>query len=106
MICAVSVEPVKQTPPMRGSEVSFAPTVAPSPGRSCRAEAGTPALCRSATAKAAISGVCSAGLARTALPVASAAAICPEKMASGKFQGEMQVKSPTGALFSASDCAA
>ncbi len=91
---AVSVEPVKQTPFTRGSEVSLAPTVAPSPGRSCRAGAGTPALCRSDTAKAAMSGVCSAGFATTALPAARAAAIWPVKMASGKFQGLMQAKVP------------
>jgi hypothetical protein len=36
---------------------------------------------------AAISGVCSAGFASTLLPAASAAAICPVKIASGKFQG-------------------
>ena len=39
-------------------------------------------------------GVCSAGLAMTALPAASAAATCPVKMASGKFHGEMQAKTP------------
>ncbi len=44
MISAVSVEPVKHTPFTRGSEVSRAPTVAPSPGRSCSAAAGTPAF--------------------------------------------------------------
>jgi hypothetical protein len=36
--------------------------------------------------------VASAGLASTALPAASAAAIWPVKMASGKFHGLMQVK--------------
>ena len=36
-----------------------------------------------------MSGVCSAGFATTALPAASAPAICPVKMASGKFQGEI-----------------
>ena len=48
----------------------------------------------SRTASAAISGVCSAGLASTALPAASAAAIWPVKMASGKFHGLMQAKTP------------
>ena len=41
-----------------------------------------------------MSGVCSAGLAMTALPAASAALTCPVKMASGKFHGLMQTKTP------------
>ena len=40
--CATSVEPVKTTPAMPGAAVSGAPTVGPSPGRSCSAAAGTP----------------------------------------------------------------
>ena len=92
---AVSVEPVKATPSTRASEVRAAPT-SPAPGNSCRAVFGTPARCMSLTATWAMSGVCSAGFDRTALPAARAALICPVKMASGKFQGEMQVKVPTG----------
>jgi len=46
------------------------------------------------TAAAATNGVCSAGLATTALPAASAAVICPVKIASGKFHGLMQTKTP------------
>ena len=95
---ATSVEPVKQTPAMRGSAVSGAPTDGPSPGSSCSTSAGTPASCSSATARAAISGVCSAGLASTALPVTSAAAIWPVKIASGKFHGEMQTITPRGCV--------
>ena len=41
-----------------------------------------------------MSGVCSAGFATTALPAASAPATCPVKIASGKFQGEMQANTP------------
>ena len=41
-----------------------------------------------------MSGVCSAGLATTALPAASAAATWPMKIASGKFHGLMQTKTP------------
>jgi hypothetical protein len=55
---------------------------------------GTPASCISLTAAAAISGVCSAGFASTALPAASAPATWPVKIASGKFHGEMQAKTP------------
>ena len=102
---AVSVEPVKATPATRGSAVSAAPTV-PSPGSSCSAVAGTPALCSRSTASMAISGVCSAGLASTAFPAAKAAAIWPVKMASGKFQGEMQAKVPRAGAVSAGACAA
>jgi len=39
-------------------------------------------------------GVCSAGLASTGLPAASAAAIWPVKIASGKFHGDMQANGP------------
>ncbi len=76
-----------------GCAVSSAPTL-PSPGTRCSALAGTPAACRSFTASEAISGVCSAGLATTALPAASAAATWPVKIASGKFHGLMQTKTP------------
>src|ERR1044071_3629794 len=41
-----------------------------------------------------MSGVCSAGLAITALPDARPAATWPVKMASGKFHGLMQAKTP------------
>ena len=43
--------------------------------------------------------VVSAGFASTPLPTDKAAAICPVKMASGKFQGEMQVKIPLAEEF-------
>ena len=55
---------------------------------------------------AAVSGVCSAGLASTALPAASAAATCPVKMASGKFQGLMASTVPSGRSRALSKCAA
>jgi len=41
-------------------------------------------------------GVVSAGFANTPFPAASAAAICPVKIASGKFHGEIQVTTPAG----------
>ena len=46
-------------------------------------------------------GVCSAGLASTALPAASAAAIWPVKIASGKFHGAMQANGAAAAAASA-----
>ena len=81
---------------MRASEVSAAPTTAPSPGRGCSAVAGTPASCISSVARIATSGVLSAGLAITALPAASGPATSPTKMASGKFHGAMAATVPSG----------
>ena len=48
----------------------------------------------SRTARAATDGVCSAGFATTAFPAASAPAIWPVKMASGKFHGEIAANTP------------
>ena len=92
---ATSVEPVNSTAFVPGSATSAAPT-SPAPGRSCKTSRGTPALCRRRTACAPVSGVCSAGLASTGFPAASAAAIWPVKIASGKFHGLMQTASPSG----------
>ena len=94
MILATWVEPVNTTPAMPGCATSAAPTVSPGPCSSCSASAGTPASCSNCTAACAIAGVCSAGLASTVLPVASAAATWPVKIASGKFQGLMQAQGP------------
>src|SRR3546814_20064353 len=54
----------------------------------------TPARCKYSTTRAAIKGVCSAGFAMTALPAARAAATCPVKIESGKFQGLIATKTP------------
>jgi len=93
MILATSVDPVKATPAQARPAISAAP-IRPSPGRKESTPGGMPAPFSSSTASAATSGVCSAGLATTALPAASAAAICPTKIASGKFHGLMQTKTP------------
>ena len=93
MARATSVEPVNTTPAISGCAVNTAP-IAPSPGTTCSAEAGTPASCSSLIASVAINGVCSAGLATTALPAISAAVTWPRKIASGKFQGEIATKTP------------
>jgi hypothetical protein len=66
---------------------------------------GHAGLVQSSAARAAMSGVCSAGLASTALPAASAAAIWPVKIASGKFQGLMQTKTPRADALSSASCA-
>ena len=70
---AVSVEPVKATPAMRGSPVSVGPIFEPRPGTKCSTSPGMPLACSRRTISAATSGVCSAGFAITALPAASAA---------------------------------
>ena len=107
IVRATSVDPVKITACTWCEATSAAPIVSPSPGSNWSAPAGTPASCRILTAAAATRGVCSAGLASTVLPAASAAAICPVKMASGKFQGLMQATTPSARSVSLdSDCAA
>ncbi len=90
---AVSLEPVKAMPPTRGSLTRALPTLG-LPVSRCRTSAGTPASCSSVVAKYAAIGVCSAGFASTVFPVARAAATWPVKIANGKFQGEMQAKTP------------
>ena len=91
---ATAVEPVKQTPAVRTSATSAAPTVSPGPCSSSKASAGTPASCSNATMRCATAGVCSAGFAATVLPATSAAATWPVKIASGKFHGLMQTNTP------------
>ena len=92
--CAVAVEPVKITPASRGCASAASPNSRPAMGSVCRASTGMPASCSARVASRATSGVASAGLATTVLPAASAAATCPVKMASGKFQGLMQAMAP------------
>ena len=95
MAQAVSVEPVKATPATRGSATSArADRVRPRPAGGAAHRRGRRRGAADAPPRRAISGVCSAGLATTALPAASAAATWPMKMASGKFQGLMQAKTP------------
>ena len=97
--CATSVEPVNTTPAMAAFATSRAPTL-PSPITSCSTSGGRPASWNSGIACAATSGVSSAGLAITALPAASAPAIWPVKIDSGKFHGLMQATSPSGRCVS------
>ena len=92
-IDAVSFDPVKATPDRAGRRAAPA-HAAPPPGRKCSTSTGTPASMQQPTAAKPISGVCPAGLATAALPEASAAAICPVKIASGKFHGADAGKNP------------
>ena len=61
------------------------------------ADAGTPPARNARTSISAHPGDCSAGFRTTALPVASAPAVMPQGIASGKFQGEMTAVTPRGA---------
>ena len=92
---ATCVLPVKHTPAVRRVRPP-APRPRSRRRRAARpaASAGTPASCSSATKRRATTGVCSAGLAATVLPATSAATTWPAKMASGKFHGLMQTKTP------------
>ena len=108
-VCAISrdtsVEPVNITPATWRCATSAAPTLSPAPGTSCTASCGTPASCRMFTITPATSGVCSAGLASAQLPLASAAATWPVKIASGKFHGLMHSTTPSGRCESLSKVA-
>src|ERR1700730_5212009 len=90
---ATSVEPVNAMPATWESATSAAP-ILPSPGTRWTALAGMPASCRMRTACAAMRGVCSAGFATTELPATRAAPTWPRNIASGKFHGLMQTKTP------------
>jgi hypothetical protein len=95
MILATWVEPVNTTPATPGcrhqrSAHGFARAVHQLQGVGFGHTGGIISLHGSS----ATAGVCSAGLASTVLPVASAAATWPTKMASGKFHGLMQTQTP------------
>ena len=90
-----ALEPVKAITCTRGSRTSAAPT-SPNPGSSESAPAGTPASRSACTRISADAGDCSAGFSTTALPAASAAAVIPAGIASGKFQGEITAATPRG----------
>ena len=89
-------EPVKAIVCTRGSRTNAAPT-SPKPGSSDSASRGTPPSCSASTSAPALPGDCSAGLRIAALPAASAAAVIPQGIASGKFQGAITAVTPRGA---------
>ncbi len=88
-------DPVNAIVSTRGSATSAAPA-SPSPGSSEIAPDGTPPARRACTSRNAHAGDCSAGLSTTAFPVASAAAVIPHGIASGKFHGEITAVTPRG----------
>ncbi len=89
-------EPVKAIVATSGWRASAAPA-SPSPGSSAIAPAGTPPARNASTTRKAQPGACSAGLSTTVLPVASAAAVMPSGIASGKFHGAITAQTPRGA---------
>ncbi len=86
---------MKATTCTRGSATSAAPA-SPNPGRSDSASGGSPAAWSASTSASALAGDCSAGFSTTALPAASAAAVIPQGIASGKFQGAITAATPRG----------
>ena len=91
---ATAVEPVKHTPAVRASATSARRRSRHRRAAARSASSGTPPHAAAPRLRCATTGVCSAGLAATALPATSAAATWPAKIASGKFHGLMQTKTP------------
>ena len=88
-------EPVKAIVCTPGWRTSAAPA-SPSPGSSEIAAGERRPRAAPAPVGSAQPGDCSAGLSTTALPVASAAAVIPQGIASGKFHGEITAATPRG----------
>ena len=89
-----SREPVKAMSATRGCATSRAPTSSPGPGTKCITPLGTPASIRMSKKRAAMTGDCSAGFITTAFPVTRAAAVMPQRIASGKFHGAITAATP------------
>ena len=60
---------------------------------------GKPTSCRISASSMTASGSCGAGFITTVLPTASAGAILPAMLMSGKLYGEMHATAPTGWRF-------
>ncbi len=88
-------DPVNAIVATSGWRTSDAPT-SPSPGSSEIAAGGTPPARSACTSRRALPGDCSAGLSTTELPVARAAEVIPQAIASGKFQGAITAVIPRG----------
>ncbi len=94
MICRpTGQEPVKAIRWTPGWRTSAIPGSSP-PGSRASAPGGTPASCSAATSACAQAGDWAAGLRITALPAASAAAVMPAGIASGKFHGAITAATP------------
>ena len=98
---ATAVDPVKQTPAVRGCGDQRGADAFAAAVRAARAHrAARPRRAAARPCAAATAGVCSAGFAATLLPATSAATTWPVKIASGKFHGLMQTKTPRPPLRS------
>src|SRR5258708_34514950 len=93
----VRVEPVNDTAAIAGCSISACPVAAPLPCTILSTPGGRPASMQTCDSMNAVSGVISDGLATTVLPAASAGAIFQVNRYSGRFHGEMQPTTPTGA---------
>ena len=87
-------EPVKAIKRTCG-ERQCAP-ISPPPGSNWPAARQSGRLKRISISLAAMTGDCSAGFITTVLPVTSAAAVMPVRIASGKFHGAMTAATPRG----------
>ena len=94
MARAVSVPPVRITAETSEWATSLAPGPAPEQGRNCSVCRETPARQKHWHTSQATSTASEAGLRITVLPAASAAAIPPQGMAIGKFQGGTTTTTP------------
>ena len=95
---AVSTDPVRMTPPTRGSVTSPRPTSSSGHGRNCKTSRGIPASHSRPASHQPTSTASGAGLRTTALPAASAASTPPAGMDSGKFQGGVTTTTPSGSI--------
>jgi len=84
---AVSTEPVKAMPAMRGSATSGAPTVSPSPMRRSQRPSGCPRRAGARSPQAQFEVSAPRALRSRVVAGSECRATWPVKMASGKFQG-------------------
>jgi len=90
-----SREPVKASAATSGWAASSDPKLAPSPGSNCATAGGNPASSKISCSLQALICDALAGFMMTGLPHTSAAALMPERMASGKFHGAMTAVGPS-----------
>ena len=96
MRCPIAVEPVKLTISISGLVVSSAEGSEEVPVMMLMTPGGKPTSCIISTNSITASGSCGAGLITTVHPTASAGAILPATLTTGKLYGEMHATTPTG----------
>src|SRR3954452_23008534 len=92
----IAVEPVNDTMSMSDDAVSAAAGAASAPVITLTTPGGNPTSCMISARTRIASGSCGAGLTTTVQPTASAGAILPATLVSGKLYGEMHATAPTG----------